>query len=95
METLWKTKASPRSAKSQQKCSIDYCQTYSATMKCTSVRAQLSIVAHIHSELPEIHASTALLNGNVKEDNFVKVPDGVQKKDRNQLYVELQKHCMD
>lgn len=59
-----------------QKPGIDYQKTFSPVARLSTIRAVLGIAAQENLALQQFDVSTAFLNGDVKEQIFVKQPEG-------------------
>ena len=62
----------------KQKKGIDYDQTFSPVARMTTIRALLSVSAKEKLHLKQFDVSTAFLNGKLKEEIYMKQPDGFQ-----------------
>lgn len=60
----------------RQQEGIDYTETFAPTVRMKSVKALLAIAAAEDLEIQQIDFDTAFLNGVLKEDIFMKVPQG-------------------
>ena len=58
-------------------CGIDYNETFAPVVALTTVRTVLAISAHIDLELEQMEVDTDFLNGDLEEDLFMSVPEGL------------------
>jgi hypothetical protein len=65
----------------QQKEGIDYNETFSPTVRMKTLKIVLAIAAERDYEMKQIDFDTAFLNANVKEEIYVKIPQGYQSND--------------
>ena len=59
-----------------QKEGIDYIETFSPVSKKDSLRIILALVAHFDLELQQMDVKTAFLNGDLKDEVYMKQPKG-------------------
>ena len=57
---------------------VDFYETFAPVVKYTSVSAVCAEVADEDLELEQMDAKTAFLNGDIDEDIFIEIPEGVQ-----------------
>ena len=62
---------------------VDYDETYAPVAKFTSIRALLSIAAALGLEVHQMDVKCAFLNGDLKEDIFMNIPEGIDGIDGN------------
>src|SRR3954447_3482679 len=60
-----------------QQQGIDYDETYAPVAKFTSIRTILSLGASLDLEIHQMDVKTAFLNGDLEEDIYMKIPEGV------------------
>ena len=60
---------------------VDYDETYAPVAKFTSIRAILSIGASLDLEIHQMDVKTAFLNGDLIEDIYMDVPEGIDNVD--------------
>lgn len=61
-----------------QKPGIDYEETYSPVAKLATIRIFLAICLQKSFFIEQLDVKTAFLNGNLKEDVYLKIPEGFQ-----------------
>ena len=66
-----------------QKYGIDYDETFSPVVRFESVRTVIALAAKYNLELHQMDVKTAFLNGELKEDIYMKQPEGFIKKIKN------------
>ncbi|KAL0839364.1 hypothetical protein ABMA28_016098 [Loxostege sticticalis] len=68
---------------------IDYQEIFSPTTRYDSIRIILSIAARYDLEIQQFDVKTAFLNGNLDEDIFIEIPEGMSLK--NDCVLKLNK----
>ena len=66
-----------------QQQGVDYDETYAPVAKFTSIRVILSIGAFLNMEIHQMDVKTAFLNGDLTEEIYMDVPEGVQATEDN------------
>ena len=66
---------------------LDYNETYSHVARFTSIRTLLALSATFGYYVHQMDVETALLNGELKKERYVVLPDGWLFKERNVLNV--------
>ena len=61
----------------RQMYGIDYNETYAPVVALTTVRTVLAIAAHLDLELEQMDVVTAFLNGDLEEDVYMSIPEGL------------------
>ena len=56
---------------------IDYNETYTPVVTLTTVRTVLAVAARLDLELEQMDDVTAFLNGNLEEDMYMSIPEGL------------------
>ena len=62
----------------QQVQGVDYGETFAPVIKYSSVRSLCSTVADQDLEFHQMDATTAFLNGEIDEDIYIEIPEGVE-----------------
>ena len=70
---------------------IDYEETFSPVARYTTIRSIIAIANQLDLELHQMDVATAFLNGTLKEEIFMKQPEGYAKKNKENLVCKLQK----
>lgn len=73
----------------QQVEGVDFGETFSPVVKFTSIRALLALVAHMDLELHQMDVVTAFLNGDVSEDIYMEIPEGVEHDRKKEVVCKL------
>ena len=74
-----------------QKEGIDYMETFSPISKKGSLYVILALVAHFDLELQQMDVKTAFLNGDLKEEVYMKQLERFPSSDGEQLVCKLKK----
>ena len=72
------TEGEARCLKMRQTSGVDYNETYSAVVTMITIRTVLAVVACNNLELEQMDVKTAFLNGDLNEDVFMAVPEGLR-----------------
>ena len=70
---------------------IDFNQTYSPTIRMTSIRFILAIACQHNLELRQVDVKGAYLNGVLEEDIYMRQPKGFVKEGEEGLICKLHK----
>lgn len=62
----------------QQKEGLDYTETFAPVVRYDSLRVFLAMTAQLDLELIQFDVKTAFLHGEVKEELYLKIPDGLE-----------------
>ena len=57
---------------------VDYNDTFAPAVPITTIRTVLAVTAHQDLELQQMDAVTAFLNGDLDEDIYMAVPEGLR-----------------
>lgn len=57
---------------------VDYDDTFAPVVKFASIRSLSALVAHWNIELHQMDVVTAFLNGEVQEDIYIEIPEGIE-----------------
>ena len=68
---------------------VDYGETFAPVVKYSSVRALCAMVAEKDLELEQMDAKTAFLNGEIDEDIFIEIPEGVEITYEDLLHLDI------
>ena len=63
-----------------QKHGVDYEETYAPVVRYSSLRMIIALCAHYDWELHHMDVKSAYLNGDLEEEIYMHLPDGVQRK---------------
>ena len=74
-----------------QRYGIDYDETFCPVVKFESVRALIALAANKKLHLHQLDVTTAFLNGELKEEIYMKQPDGFAVKGNEHLVCKLKK----
>ncbi len=75
----------------RQSYGVDYNETYAPVVTLTTVRTILAVVAHLDLELEQMDVVTAFLNGDLHEDVFMSVPEGLSSESTSNKVCKLRK----
>ena len=64
----------------QQQPGLDYTETFAPVVRYNSLRVLLAIVAYLDLEMTQSDIKTAFLYGELEEDLFMKIPEGLHPK---------------
>ena len=62
----------------EQEQGVDYSETFAPVLKYSSVQALCSEVAEEDLEFEQMDVKTAFLNGEIEEDIYIEIPEGVE-----------------
>jgi len=74
-----------------QKYGVDFEETFAPVAKFSSIRVLLAIAAAEDLELHQLDVDTAFLNGDLKEEIYMKQPSGFEKPGQEHLVCRLKK----
>ena len=74
-----------------QREGIDYTETFSSVSKKDSLRIIMALVSHFDFDLPQMDVKTTFLNGNLKEEVYMKQPEGFSSSEGEHLVCKLKK----
>lgn len=70
-----------------QKSGIDYDETFCSVERFESIRAIIALVANHNLPLHQVDITTAFLNGELKEDIYMKQPKGFEIKGKEHMVI--------
>ena len=74
-----------------QKSGIDYDETFCPVVRFESIRTIIALAAKYNLQLHQIDITTAFLNGELKEDIFMKQPTGFEVKGKEHMVCKLKR----
>ena len=74
-----------------QKYGLIYDETFCPVVRFESVRTIIALAAKYELKLHQMDATTAFLNGELKEDIFMKQPEGFAEQGKENLVCKLKK----
>ena len=74
-----------------QQCGLDYDETFSPVVRTESVRALIALAAKNNMILHQLDVTTALLNGTLDKEIYMKQPEGFEIKGKEHLVCKLRK----
>lgn len=74
-----------------QKYGIDYDETFSPVVRFESIRTVIALAANYALKVHQMDVKTAFLNGELKEEIFMKQPEGFVSKGEENLVCKLQR----
>ncbi|WVZ15791.1 hypothetical protein V8G54_013357 [Vigna mungo] len=74
-----------------QKKRIDFDEIFSPVVKMTSIRAILGLVAKLDLEIEQLDVKTTFLHGDLKEEIYMKQPEGFEELRKEHLVCRLKK----
>ena len=74
-----------------QREGINYKETFSLVSKKDSLRIIMALVAHFDFDLHQMDVKTTLLNGNLREEVYMKQPEGFSSNEGGHLVCKLKK----
>ena len=75
----------------RQSYGIDYKETFAPVITLTTVRTILAVVTRLDWELEQMDVVTAFLNGDLDEDVFMSVPEGLNSESSRNKVCKLRK----
>ena len=70
---------------------VDYLETFAPVVKLTTIRVLLAIAAVLDFEIEQMDVVTAFLNGDLTEDIYMQVPEGLKNPENENKVCKLQK----
>ena len=70
---------------------LDYWQTFAPVVKMTSIRFVLALVAAMDLECEQMDVVTAFLNGDLQEEIYMEIPQGLRTKENENYVCKLRK----
>ena len=74
-----------------QRYGFDYDETFCPVVRSESVRTVIALAAHSELKLHQMDVTTAFLNGTLKEEVYMKQPEGFAEKGKEHLVCRLRK----
>ncbi|KAL9256969.1 Retrovirus-related Pol polyprotein from transposon TNT 1-94-like protein [Drosera capensis] len=74
-----------------QKEGVDYNEIFSPVVRHTSIRVLLTLVAHQNLKLEQLDVKTAFLHGNLKEEIYMRQPEGFSIEGKEDYVCRLHK----
>ena len=70
---------------------LDYWQTFAPVVKMTSIRLVLALVAAMDLECEQMDVATAFLNGDLQEEIYMEIPQGLKTPENENYVCKLRK----
>lgn len=70
---------------------LDYQETFSPTVRLSTLRILLAVATHYDWEISQIDYETAFLNGELEEDIYIEEPDGFEQVPGKKQVLKLEK----
>ncbi len=74
-----------------QKFGVDYDETFSPVVRFESVRLLIALASQLGMKLHQMDVTSAFLNGSIKEEIYMKQPEGFEMKDKENKFCRLKK----
>jgi len=74
-----------------QKCGLDYIETFSPVIKTATIRIVLALAIQLNWEIRQLDISNAFLHGSLLEEVFMEQPQGYQDQDQPNFVCKLHK----
>jgi hypothetical protein len=74
-----------------QKCGLDYTETFSPVIKTATIRIVLALAVQFNWEIRQLDVSNAFLHGTLLEEVFMEQPQGFQDKEQPDSVCKLHK----
>lgn len=75
----------------RQMYGIDYLETFAPVVKLTTIRTILALTAVHDLECEQMDVTTAFLNGDLNEEIYMQIPEGLRTKDNDGMVCKLEK----
>ena len=73
-----------------QRKRVDFDEIFSPVVKMTSIRTMLGLAASLDIEVEQMDVKTAFLHGDLEEDIYMKQPEGLKKKRKRELCLQIE-----
>ena len=70
---------------------VDYLETFAPVVKLTTIRTMLALAATHDLECEQMDVTTAFLNGDLDEDIYMQIPEGLRNAQNEGMVCKLQK----
>lgn len=70
---------------------VDYLETFAPVVKLTTIRAVLALAAHYDLEVEQMDVITAFLNGDLKDEIYMEIPEGLRTSKNSGMVCKLRK----
>ena len=74
---------------------LDFTETFSPVAKMVTVRSVIALAASCEWYIFQMDVHNAFLQGDLPEEVYMHIPDGLQTRGRNTWFANFTSHCMD